>query len=91
MGFVRLVLFGCLALSVVYLSISIYSRSVRREKLENAWAEENEGSQDMDARDAFVAEGIKAYNASFRPKLIGLVYIIPTLIVFAIIYLTNEN
>ena len=91
MGFVRLVLFGFLALSVVYLSISIYSRSVRREKLENAWAEENEGSQDMDARDAFVAEGIKAYIASFRPKLIGLVYIIPTLIVFAIIYLTNEN
>jgi len=91
MGFIRLVLFGFLALSVVYLSISVYSRSVRREKLEKAWAEEHEGSQDMDARDAYVEAGIKAYNASFRPKLIGLVYVIPTLIVFAIIYLTNEN
>jgi len=91
MGFIRLVLFGFLALSVVYLSISVYSRSVRREKLEKAWAEEHGGSQDMDARDAYVEAGIKAYNASFRPKLIGLVYVIPTLIVFAIIYLTNEN
>lgn len=91
MGFARLVLFGFIALSVVYLSISIYSRSVRREKLEEAWAEENEGSTDMAARDAYVEAGIVAYNNSFRPKLIGLVYIIPTVIVIAIIYLTNEN
>lgn len=91
MGFIRLVLFGFLALSIVYLSISIYSRSVRREKLENAWAEENVGSTDMAARDVYVAEGIKAYNASFRPKLIGLVYIIPTIIVIAIVFVTNRN
>jgi hypothetical protein len=31
---VRLVVFGFLVLSVVYLSIAFYSRSVRREKLE---------------------------------------------------------
>lgn len=91
MGFVRLVLFGFLAMSVVYLSISVYSRSVRREKLEDAWAEENVGSDDMAARDAYVAKGIKAYNASFRPKLIGLVYIIPTVIVMTIVYITNSN
>lgn len=91
MNFIRLVLFGFLGLSVIYLSISIYSRSVRREKLENAWAEENVGSTDMDARDAYVAKGIAAYNASFRPKLIGLVYIIPTVVVIAIVYITNVN
>ncbi len=91
MGFIRLVLFGFLAMSVVYLSISVYSRSVRREKLEDAWAEENVGSDDMAARDAYVAKGIKAYNASFRPKLIGLVYIIPTVIVMTIVYITNSN
>lgn len=91
MGFIRLVLFGFLAMSVVYLSISVYSRSVRREKLERAWDAENVGSEDMAARDAYVAEGIKAYNASFRPKLIGLVYIIPTVIVMVIVYTTNTN
>ena len=91
MGFVRLVVFGFLALSVVYLSISVYSRSVRREKLEDAWAQDNPGSTDMAARDAYVTKGIKAYNASFRPKLIGLVYIIPTVVVIAIVYITNAN
>lgn len=91
MSFVRLVLFGFLALSVVYLSVSVYSRSVRREKLENAWAEENAGSTDMGARSAYVEAGIKAYNASFRPKLIGLVYVIPTVAVMAIVYFTNAN
>lgn len=91
MGFVRLVLFGFIAMSVVYLSISVYSRSVRREKLEDAWAEENVGSTDMAARDAYVAKGIAAYNASFRPKLIGLVYVIPTVVVMTIVYIINTN
>ena len=50
MGFVRLLVFGFLALSVVYLSISVYSRSVRREKLEDAWAQDNPGSTDMAAQ-----------------------------------------
>tara|TARA_R110002051_G_scaffold183061_1_gene252669 strand:- start:10054 stop:10329 length:276 start_codon:yes stop_codon:yes gene_type:complete len=91
MSFIRLLLFGFLALSVVYLSISVYSRSVRREKLEDAWAEDNPASTDMAARDTYVAEGIKAYNTSFRPKLIGLVYIVPTVVVIAIVYYTNAN
>ena len=91
MNFIRLLLFGFLALSVVYLSISVYSRSVRREKLEKGWAQDNPGSTDMAARDAYVAEGIVAYNASFRPKLIGLVYIVPTVVVIAIVYITNAN
>lgn len=91
MGFVRLVLFGFVAMSIVYLSISVYSRSIRREKLEDAWAEKNAGSDDMAARDAYVADGIAAYNTSFRPKLIGLVYIVPTLVVVTIVYITNSN
>ena len=91
MGFIRLVVFGFLALSVVYLSISLYSRSVRREKLEKAWAEDNPTSTDIAARDAFVAEGIAAYNTSYQRKLIGLVYVLPTLVVATIIYITNTN
>lgn len=91
MGFVRLVLFGFIGLSIVYLCISVYSRSVRREKLEKAWAEENAGNTDMAARDSYVEKGIAAYNNSFRPKLIGLVYVIPTVIVMAIVYTTNTN
>ena len=47
---VRLLVFGFLALSVVYVCLSLYSRSVRRGKLEAEWDEEiKEGD-----RDAFV-------------------------------------
>lgn len=91
MAFVRLVVFGFLALSVIYLSVAIYSRSVRREKLEKAWAEENPASTDTTGRDAFIANGIADYNASYRPKLVALVYVVPTVIVAAIVYITNTN
>ena len=91
MAFVRLVVFGFLALSVIYLSVAVYSRSVRREKLEKAWAEDNPASTDTSARDAFVAKGITDYNASYRPKLIALVYVVPTVIVAGIVSITNTN
>ena len=91
MAFVRLVVFGFLALSVIYLSVAVYSRSVRREKLEKAWAEDNPASTDTSAHDAFVAKGITDYNASYRLKLIALVYVVPTVIVAGIVYITNTN
>jgi len=88
MGFIRLVVFGFIFLSIIYLCLSWYSRSVRREKLENEWDEERpEGV----SREEFVAKGIAAYNNSLRPKLIGLVYVVPTVVIGVIIYITNAN
>ena len=90
MGFIRLVVFGFLALSVVYLSIALYSRSVRKERLEDAFDEANpDGSED--ARNAFIKDGMDDYNNSFRPKLIGLVYVIPVVAVSIIVYVINTN
>jgi len=57
-GAIRLIVFGFLALSVVYLAVSFYSRSVRREKLENWWAEENPGDADSPERDAYIEQGM---------------------------------
>ena len=91
MGLVRLVVFGFLGLSVIYLAVSWYSSSVRREKLENAWAEENPESGDMAARDAYVAAGMEEYRSGLRPKLILLVYIIPAALVIASLIITNWN
>lgn len=91
MGLVRLVIFGFLALSVIYVAVSVYSRSVRREKLEETWAEENPGNDDMDARNAYVKTGIAEYNSGIRPKLIGLVYVVPTVIVVGVLVATNWN
>lgn len=88
MGFVRLVVFGFLALGVIYLSISVYSRSVRREKLENEYDAAPVAGM---TRTEFVEKGVAAYNSSFRPKLIALVFVIPPAIVATIVYITNAN
>lgn len=88
MGFIRLVVFGFLALSIIYLSIAVYSRSVRREKLEEAY---DENPVEGTTRQAYVEQGIKEYNTSFRPKLIALVFVVPPIIVAAIVYITNAN
>ncbi len=82
---IRLLVFGFLALSVVYVSLSLYSRSVRRGKLEAEWDEEiKEGD-----RDEFVKEGLLEYDGSLRRKLILGVYVIPISIISFIIYATN--
>ncbi len=81
----RLLVFGFLGLSVVYVCLSLYSRSVRRDKLEKEWDEEvREGD-----REAFVQAGLLEYDGSLRRKLILGVYVVPISIVSFIIYATN--
>jgi hypothetical protein len=91
MGFIRLIVFGFLGLSVLYLMITLYSRSVRRERLEKEFIAENPGNIDQDAHDAYVEAGMTAYNNSLRPKLIGLVYVVPTVVIITMVYLMNAN
>lgn len=91
MGFIKLVIFGFVGLTVIYFSVSLYSRSVRKERLENSFDEENPDGGAPGARDAFVVAGIEAYDSSIRPKLIGLVYVVPTVVIGTIIYVINAN
>lgn len=89
MAFLRLFVFGFLALSVVYLAVSVYSRSVRREKLEKEWAEEHPDEPDSAARDAFIEAGMQAYQHGLRRKLIVLVYIIPAVAAAVLFFMIN--
>jgi len=84
-GALRLIVFGFLFLSVVYFVVSIYSRSVRREKLEKEWDQEVKSGD----RDAYVTVGMKAYDKSLRKRLIWLVFVVPVVVFAAIFYLTN--
>jgi len=88
MGLIRLIIFGFIGMSVVYVLLSIYSRSLRREKLEDEWAEEH-GPGEGSEREAFVEQGIVEYNNSLRPKLLLLVYVVPTVMVAVIHILTT--
>lgn len=89
MGLLRLMVFGFIGLSIVYLIVAFYSRSVRREKLEKRWAEDHPDGGDAAARETYIETGMQAYNSSIRPKLILLVYIIPAVLVVAIHILTT--
>ena len=90
--YLRLAVFGFIALSVVYLLVSIYSRSVRREKLEKAWDTDpaREGAAPAD-RAAFIAAGMRDYESGLRKKLIMLIYVIPMIVMAVIIYLVNAD
>ncbi|MBS0125781.1 hypothetical protein [Thetidibacter halocola] len=80
----RFFILGFLVLTVVYVSLSLYSRAVRRDKLEAKWDEHPEGD-----RDAFVQAGLKEYDHSLRRKLILGVYVVPMVLIGIIVYLTN--
>lgn len=81
----RLLVIGFLVLSVVYICLSLYSRAVRRDKLEKEWDEEIQQGD----RDTFVEAGLREYDGSLRRKLILGVYIVPLTVISVIIYLTN--
>ena len=82
---VRLIVFGFLILTVIYVCLFFYSRSVRKSKLRE-WYQDSDKSMD---EDTFVDEGLKEYDASIRPKLLLGVYIVPIVTICVIIYLTN--
>ena len=87
---IRAAVLAFVLLTVVYIVVSIYSRSVRRERLEKAWDTDpaNEGRPVAD-RASHLAEGMKRYHASLRRRLIVLVYIVPMALVAATIYLVD--
>jgi len=82
---VRLMIVGFIVLTVIYVCLSFYSRSVRKGKLREQW---HDGPQDQPV-EAFLEEGLKDYDKSLRRKLILSVYVIPVILVSVIVYLTN--
>jgi len=86
MQFIRLVLGGFFILGVIYICVSLYSRSVRREKLENWW---DEAPVDGTTREAYIAQGMADYESGLRKKLIWLIFVIPPIVVGTIIYFIN--
>ncbi|AXQ94364.1 hypothetical protein ORIO_11875 [Cereibacter azotoformans] len=83
LGFLRVALIGAVVLTVFYVLLSIYSRSLRREALEKEY---DEGYGDG-PREAYIEAGMKKYEKGLRKKLILLVYIIPA-IIFTVVFWT---
>lgn len=85
LGFARLALFLFVALTALFFLLRIYARSLKREALEEEW---DAGHID-EPRDDFVRRGMLAYEKSLFVKLLWLVYIIPTIVISALVYFLN--
>lgn len=84
-GIIRSAFFGFIGLSIVYWLVSIYSRSVRREKLER----EFDAGAVAGGRDDYIKAGMDQYEHGLRKRLIVLVYIIPAVLVVATVWFIN--
>lgn len=84
-GFFKLAVFGLLGLSVLYVILSIYLRSLERERLEKEW---DAGGIAGD-RDGHIQRGLVAHRHGLRVKLLWLVYIIPITVVTALVWILN--
>ena len=85
MAVARLFLIAFVVLTVIYVSLSFYSRAGRKGKLRTEWAE---GDKEVD-EDTFVDAGLREYEGSLRRKLIWGVYVVPMVVILLIVYLTN--
>jgi len=81
----RVLFIAFVVLSIIYLSLSLYSRARARDRLEREW---HEGDYDIPL-EAYVRAGLVEYDQSLRRKLILGVYIVPMSLVCLIIYLVN--
>ena len=75
-----------IVLTIVYVGLSLYSRNVRRGKLEAHWDRKKLTGN----RDAFIKLGLRKYDGSIRRKLIWGVYIVPVAVVMLLVYVTNH-
>ncbi len=90
MGWLRLAFLMYVALTVIYFVTGIYSRSVRREKLEKEWDTDpaREGVP-VAERTAFIDVGMQAYDKGLKKRLLWLIYVLPTVGFLLTIYFIN--
>jgi hypothetical protein len=85
LGLARLAVFLFVVLTVLFFLLRIYARSLRREALEKEW----DAGNFEEPRDDHVARGMAAYEKGLFLKLLWLVYIIPTIVISALVYYLN--
>lgn len=85
----RLIVVGFIALSIVYVCLSMYSRAERRRKLHDAWNAASLAGKAPGDYDSFIERGMAEYETSLRKKLIWGVYVVPCVLVALTLYLTN--
>lgn len=84
-GLLRLGIFLLVGLTVLYVLISIYARSLERERLEKEW----DAAQGPGDRATHIEKGMVTYAGSLRRKLLWGVYIVPVAVISVLVYVLN--
>ena len=85
----RLLIVGGIALTVVYLCLSMYARQAHRARLRDEWNKGSLAGQPPGDYDAFMERGMAEYETSLRKKLVWGVYIVPCILIAVTLYVTN--
>lgn len=84
-AFLRLGIVLLVGLSVLYVLVSIYARSLERERLEKEW----DAAQGPGDRAAHIEQGMLVYARSLRRRLLWGVYIVPVAVISVLVYVLN--
>jgi Mg2+/citrate symporter len=84
-GFVKLAVYGLVGLSLLYVALSVFLRSLERERLEKEW----DAGGIPGSREDHIRQGLARHRHSLRRKLLWLVYVIPIATVTALVWILN--
>jgi hypothetical protein len=84
-GLIRLLVFGFVILTVIFVLWSLLARGAERRRLAQQWELEGMAGD----REAWMREGLAVYERSLRRKLIFGVYLVPLAVIGTIIYVVN--
>ena len=78
--------------AAAYVVLSIYLRSLERERLEEDWDAVNPGrGGDSEARRAFVDRRMRMFHKTLRARLVALVLVLPLVAIAVIVYVVNHE
>ncbi|WBU61757.1 hypothetical protein [Paracoccus albus] len=90
MVLLRLVVMLLLIEAIFYLLISIYLRSTKRESLEDEWDRRHpDRAGDSPERREFVRRSMVGFQKTLKARLVGLVFILPTIAIGVIAWYVN--
>lgn len=90
MAFIRLIAIVIAVEALFYVLISFYLRSTRREQLEKEWAKRHPDRPGRSPeRDEFVRRSMRYFHRSIKARLVGLVFILPTIAILVVVYYVN--
>lgn len=86
----RLMIFLFLIEAIFYLLLTIYLRSTRKEALEDEWDRRHpDRAGDSPERSTFVRRSMIGFQKTLKARLVGLVFILPTIAIGVIAWYVN--